>query len=363
MIVRDIVDCLNAYAPLSLQEDYDNAGLQIGSGDDELRGVLLCVDVTPAVVEEAVAKDCNMIVSHHPLIFKGLKHLGGNTFTERAVIAAVRHGLSVYCGHTNFDNAAGGVSAAMCTKLRLQNTSVLAPKEGLLRKIRVFVPESYAEAVRLAMFAAGAGNIGNYDCCSFNVDGCGSFRASTHAHPFVGKPGELHYEDEVCIEMAYPAFLEANIVGNMLEKHPYEEVAYDICQLSNPWSATGGGMLGDLPQPMSEKDFLDYIVQSFHLEHFKYAGTGRDVSKVAVCGGSGSFLITTARNMHADAFITADIKYHDYFLGESQLLLADIGHYESEMCVKEIFFDVISKKFPNIVPIFSEVNTNLIKFK
>ncbi len=362
MKIKEIIDSFEEFAPLALQEDFDNSGLNIGNAENNISGILICIDITPDVIEEAISHKCNLIVSHHPLIFSGLKKITGSNYVEQAVILAIKNDISIFCGHTNFDQVFEGVSAKMCEKIGLKNLKVLAPKTEFLKKIVVFVPVDHAEKVRQAMFEAGAGHIGHYDNCSYNISGHGSFRADENANPFVGITGETHFENETRIEMIFPAFIEKKIILAILNNHPYEEVAYDVYKLENKWNNIGLGMVGELENEMSEHDFMELLKKEFNISCIKHSSfLNKTVKKVAVCGGSGAFLINTAKNSGADVYVSGDIKYHEYFSAENKIIIADIGHYESEQFTKEIFYDIIMKKNPNFAVRFSEKNTNPIK--
>ena len=361
MKVKELVSELERFAPASLQESYDNAGLNVGFPDAEINGVLICIDVIPEIVDEAIAKQCNMIISHHPLIFPNIKRITGSNNVEKSIVKALQNNISIYCGHTNFDKAQNGVSMKMCEKLGLKNCTILDAEADMLRKIAVYVPQQYAEVVRNAMFSAGAGTIGNYDECSFNVDGTGSFRANENCNPFVGNIGERHHEAEVRIEVICPSYLQTKVVAAMLKVHPYEEPAFDIYKLENHWNSVGLGAIGELETEISEEDLLAMVKQNFHVGNIKHSAlTGRKLRRIAVCGGSGASFIRMAISSKADAYITADIKYHDWFLAERKILLLDIGHYESEQFTKEIFYDIVVKKNNNFATYFSDINTNPI---
>lgn len=362
MKISEIIQSLEEFAPPQLQEEYDNSGLNIGNAKNEITGIIICIDVTPEVVKEAISKKCNLIISHHPLIFSKIKKITGANYVEESIILAIKNDISIYCGHTNFDSIDTGVSAKICDKLELKNRKILSPKNNYLKKIAVYTPESHTSTVRDAMFVAGAGKIGNYDSCSFNISGEGSFRANEGCKPFVGEVGELHFEKEVKIEMIFPIHLEGKVISAMLEAHPYEEVAYDIYSLTNKWDKAGLGMLAKLEKPIQEKDLLDKLKKEFNLDCIKHSEfINKPITKIAVCGGSGAFLIETAKRSGAQVFISGDIKYHDYFAAENKLLIVDIGHFESEQFTKEIFYDIIMKKNPNFAVHFSEINTNPIK--
>jgi dinuclear metal center YbgI/SA1388 family protein len=363
MKISQITAALEDYAPLSLQENFDNSGLQVGDISKEARGVLLCLDVTENVVEEAIKMDCNLIVSHHPLLFKPLKNLTGKTYIERCVIKACKNDIVIYASHTNMDNAFGGVNCHLAGKIGLQNVSALSPKKNCLLKLITFVPESQAETVRNALFNAGAGQIGNYDSCSFNTSGSGTFRAGRDAHPYAGIAGKFHTEPEIRIETIVPVYKKQTALRALLAAHPYEEPAYDFYPLENEWVQVGSGIAGELPNPESEKSFLQKLKTVFDLKTLKHSPfTGKQIRKVALCGGSGAFLIPDAIACGADIFITGEAKYNDYYDVENRILLAVIGHYESEAATKEIFYDIITKKFTNFAVHFSTANTNPVNF-
>ena len=363
MKIKEIVSALERFAPLPLQDGFDNAGLQIGLTDAEATGALLCLDVTEAVLDEAIASGCNLIISHHPLIFKGYKSITGKDYVERCILKAIKNDIVIYSAHTNLDNAPGGVNFKIAEKIGLKNVRILDPKESSLIKLVTFVPSAQAEEVRNALFTAGCGCIGNYDSCSYNTEGEGTFRAQEGSHPFCGTVGELHHETEVRIETILPEYKKGEVIRALLSKHPYEEPAYDLYPLHNSWAQVGSGIVGELEEPESELEFLKRIKKIFEvgcLKHNKL--TGRLIQKVSLCGGAGAFLIPQAVRNGADVFITGEIKYHDYFGRETDILLAEIGHYESEQYTKEIFYSIIRDLFPNFALQFSKVNTNPIKY-
>ncbi|MDH6533425.1 Nif3-like dinuclear metal center hexameric protein [Parabacteroides sp. 52] len=361
--VKDILNEIERFAPLPLQEDFDNAGIQVGDVNQLATGVLLCLDVTEAVIEEAIEKECNLIISHHPLAFKPFKSLKGSTYIERCLIKACKYDLVVYAAHTNLDNAIGGVNYRLAERIGLQNIRILSPQKGVLLKLVTFVPTSHAEFVRTALFKAGAGNIGNYDSCSFNLEGDGSYRAKEAAHPFRGEIGELHLEQEVRIETILPAYKRMAVTRALRSVHPYEEPAFDFYPLSNTWEQAGSGVVGELPREEDELIFLQRIKDLFDVQCIKHSSlTGKPIREVALCGGSGAFLIKEAIAYGADVFITGEAKYNDFFDVEDRILLAVIGHYESEVCTKEIFYNIISKKFPTFAVHFSNVNSNPVKY-
>ena len=363
MKIKEILREIELYAPLPLQDSYDKSGIQVGDINLSVTGILVCVDVTEEVLEEALDLQCNLIISHHPLLFKPLHSLTGKTYIERCVQKACKHDLVIYAAHTNLDNVSEGVSFRMARKLGLQQVEVLSPKENELLKLVTFVPSAQANEVRNALFGAGAGHIGNYDSCSYNLEGTGSFRAGEHTDPFCGEKGRLHWEPEVRIETVLPAFRKRQVTEALLLSHPYEEPAFDLYPLLNSWKGAGAGAVGELLLPLEEPEFLQQVKDIFRLKCLKHSSLrDKPVKKVAVCGGSGAFLISRARAVGADVFITGEAKYNDYYDVEKNLLLAVIGHYESEECTKELFFEIITKKLPNFVVHFSKANTNPVNY-
>ncbi len=361
--LKEVVSYLNGKAPLALQESYDNAGLLTGDGNAKITTVLLTVDVTEAVVQEAVTLGAELIVAHHPIIFKGLKKLTGDNYVERTVLAALRNNIALYAGHTNFDAVEGGVNTYIAQKLSLTNIHMLAPAKGMLRKLVTFVPADHAAAVRQAMWDAGAGVIGNYDETSFNLTGEGTFRGNEETHPFVGEPGNLHFEKEVRIETILPSFREHEVVEALLQAHPYEEPAWDIYSLENDYPGAGMGAIGTLEAPVEEMSFLRQVKEIFQAGCIRHTSLrGKPVKKVAVCGGTGSFLLKEALRQGADVFLSADFKYHEFFDADGKTVIVDIGHYESEQVAKELFYDLLSKKFPNFALHFSQTVTNPINY-
>jgi dinuclear metal center YbgI/SA1388 family protein len=361
--IKEVTSYLESLAPLGLQESYDNAGLIVGDEKAGVKGVLICLDSTEEVVDEAIRCNCNLIIAHHPIIFSGLKKLNGKNYVERTVMKAVKNDVAIYASHTNLDNIHHGVNAKICERLGLKNFSVLSPKKNLLKKLVTFCPVEHADKVRQALFAGGAGQIGNYDECSFNSEGTGTFRASENADPFVGEKGKTHRENEIRIETIFESYHESNVIRSLLEAHPYEEVAYDIYPLDNLYSKTGSGMIGDLESPLDETLFLKKLkseMKTGSIRHTKL--TGKKISRVAVCGGSGSFLLNDAIRAGAQVFVTADFKYHQFFDADDKILIADIGHYESEQFTKDLFHDLIVRKFSTFALRLSEVETNPVNY-
>lgn len=363
MTINDITTFLASIAPPSLQEGYDNAGLITGSPGWQCTGILTTLDATEAVVQEAIDKKCNLIVAHHPIVFGGLKQLTGKNYVERTVISAIKNDIAIYAIHTNLDNVLSGVCGKMADKLGLVNRQVLQPKAGQLKKLFVFVPEAQAPQVRQAIFEAGAGHIGNYSECSFNSSGTGTFKAGEGTNPFTGDIGTQHSEPEIKIETIVPAWLVQKVVKAMLKAHPYEEVAYDIIHLDNTTNHIGSGLIGELPQSLEETAFLALLQQTFGLKTLRHTPLlGKTIQKVALCGGAGSFLTRTAIAAGAGAYVTADVKYHEFFDADNRLLLADIGHYESEQFTTDLLFDILREKFPTFAVLKTGVNTNPVQY-
>ena len=360
--IKEIIRALELFASPSLQESYDNAGLITGNPEWEFKAAILSVDTIEEVVDEAINKGANLIISHHPIVFSGLKKLNGKNYIERTIIKALKNDIAIYAAHTNMDNVQAGVNAKICEKLNLQNCSVLAPS-GKLKKLVTFIPTVQAEQVRKAVFDAGAGHIGNYDSCSYNLEGQGSFRALEGANPFVGDIGKVHFEKEIRFETIFPAHLQSSVISALLVSHPYEEVAYDIYPLDNVYEKIGSGMIGELEKILPVKAFFDKIKDVFDVPCIRHTELSvKEIKKVAVCGGSGSFLLQKAISKSADIFITGDFKYHQFFVAENRIIIADIGHYESEQFTKELFYDILTKKFPTFAFYFSEINTNPVKY-
>lgn len=363
MKLKEVLLAFEEFAPFSLQESYDNSGIQYGNPSSEVHKGLICLDITEAIVDEAISENCDLIISHHPLIFGGIKKLTGAHYTERALIKAIKHDISIISVHTNIDSVWHGVSERLARKIGLEEVSVLDTRKGLLKKLVTFCPTDKAEKVREAIFAAGAGHIGDYDCCSFNLDGRGTFRAGEGTDPYVGKIGEIHTEGEVRIETILPSWLQNKVIKAMIEAHPYEEVAYDLYPLENAYDKTGMGMIGRLKNPLSEKDFLSMlknVLGTGCIRHSEF--TGKTMQTVALCGGSGSFLRDKAMAAGADAFVTADIRYHEYFDVLGKMLMADVGHYESEQFTKEILYEIVTKKFTNFALRISDQSTNPVRY-
>ena len=363
MKLKEITAYLETIAPLAFQESYDNAGLITGNHEMEVTAALICLDSTEEVIDEAIESDCNLIIAHHPIVFSGLKKFTGADYIQRAIIKAIKNDIAVYAIHTNLDNVHNGVNAKICERLGLQNCKVLSPKKELLRKLFTFAPIENADKVRQAIFKAGAGHIGNYDECSYNTDGFGTFRGLEGTNPYVGEKGEQHREKEIKIEVIYSAHLESKILKALFEAHPYEEVAYDIVPLENTAPLVGSGMVGELEVEIDEIDFLKTVKEKMQTGCIRYTKLpGKKIKKVAVCGGAGSFLLKDAIREGGDVFITSDFKYHQFFDAEDKIVIADIGHYESEQFTQELIIELLKEKFINFAAHLSKTNTNPVNY-
>lgn len=363
MKILDLISVIEKFAAPELQEEYDNAGLITGDGSWNCKGALCTLDVTQEVIKEAKEKNCNLILAHHPVIFRGLKRINGKNYVEQVVIDAIKNDIAIYAAHTNLDNVVLGVNGMIAKKLGMINTTILQPKNKMLRRLITFAPVDKAAQVRSAIFEAGAGHIGKYSECSFNSEGTGTFKAGEGTDPYVGNPGELHHEKETKIEIVYPFYLENQVVRALVKNHPYEEVAYDIFTMDNVHYGIGAGIIGQLEHPMEEKEFLKFLKQTFLAGGIRHTRLlGKPIQKVALCGGAGSFLIRQAQLQGADIYITADVKYHEFFDAENRLIIADIGHYESEQFTVELMHGLLVEKFPNFAVLKSAVNTNPVQY-
>ena len=361
MRIKELTSALEAWAPRSLQEDYDNSGFQVGDPEREITAALVCLDCTEAVVEEAVDKGCQLIISHHPVIFRGLKSLVARGYVERTLLAAIKHDIALYAIHTNLDNVVSGVNAEIAARLGLKVTGVLDPKPGQLRKLVVFVPNDHVDILRKAVFDAGGGHIGDYDECSFVFDGEGTFRPRQGANPVVGEIGKRNIEAESRLEFIYSSHTEAAILRAMNAAHPYEEVAYDLIPLDNAHQGIGSGLVGAWDKPLSENEFLGRLKQVFRLKAVRHTRLlGKPVQRVALCGGSGAFLIGKAKAAGVDAYLTGDVKYHEFFEADGRMLLADIGHYGSEQFTMHLIQRRLGELFPTFAVRLTENVTDPI---
>lgn len=363
MIVQDVINHLEELAPLTYAEDFDNVGLLVGNKNTNVSGILVTLDTLEEVVDEAIENNCNLIISFHPIIFSGLKKITGKTYVERVILKAIKNDIAIYSIHTALDNCNLGVNHMICEKLNLVNTKILIPKQNTIKKLTTYVPKDDTENVRQALFNAGAGHIGNYSHCSFNTDGIGSFKGDENTNPSKGKKGNLHFEDEVQVSMIFEKHLQSNVIHALLDAHPYEEVAYDVITLDNNNQTIGMGMIGELDNEIDELTFLNSLKSTFNSQVIKHSALlNKPIRKVAVLGGSGSFATNAAIASEADMFITSDLKYHDFYKAEGKIVLADIGHYESEQYTKNLIVSYLTKKITNFAIILSKINTNPIKY-
>jgi len=359
MQLKEIITLLEQFAPPTYQESYDNAGLLTGNAQMDISGALICLDSTEAVLDEAIKKNCNLVIAHHPIIFSGIKKLNGKNYVERVIIKAIKNDIAIYAAHTNLDNVYKGVNNKIAEKLGLTNLKILAPLSNKLCKLITYAPVANADVVRNALFEAGAGRIGNYDECSFNSEGTGTYRGNENSQPDIGEKGKCSSEPEVKIEVVFESYREAGILNALQKAHVYEEVAYDIYSLKNSYQHSGAGMIGDLSEALEPKAFLELVKTTMktqcirHTAHLSYP-----IKRVAVCGGSGSFLLPDAIGAGAQAFITADYKYHQFFDADNKIMIADIGHYESEQFTGELFETLLRQNFNTFAVHLSETNTN-----
>ncbi len=355
--ICQVIEHLERIAPPYYQESYDNSGLLIGNPNTMLRKGLICLDVTQSVMDEAIANDCNLIISHHPFIFNSLKKITGNTLCENIIIQAIKNDIVIYAIHTNLDNILHGVNQRFANNLHLTNIRILKPAQNNLCKLATYIPNKYSNSVRNALFEAGAGTIGNYSSCSYNSEGYGTFKASEEANPFIGNKNEIHQESEIRTEVIFPVHLKKEIINALIKAHPYEEPAYDIIPIINTNKNIGSGMIGELNMPMSETEFLQFLKKQMQLSCIKHSKlTNKPIKTVAICGGSGSFLVPEAIKQKADIFISADLKYNNFIDHADTLLLADIGHFESEIQTKHLLYDILIEKFSTFAVSLNEQN-------
>ncbi|ALJ00475.1 Nif3-like dinuclear metal center hexameric protein [Rufibacter tibetensis] len=360
--IKEVVQVLERYAPPAYQESYDNALLQVGDPEATVTGVLVTLDCTLEVVQEAVDKGCNLIVAHHPVIFKPLKSMTGKTLVERIILKALQHQVAIFACHTNLDHVHNGVNKKLCEKLGLVKTKILAPKTQLLTKLETYVPIEDTEKVLAAIHEAGAGQIGDYSDCSFRITGTGRFTPSQKANPHIGEPCKTEETIENKIEVVFPSFKQAQIMRALLKAHPYEEVAHFLVALQNENQEVGAGMVGELEDPLSGEQFAQHVKEKLQINTFRHTDWPiTHIKKVAVCGGAGSFLTRQAKAAGAQVFLTADLKYHEFFEANEHMALVDVGHYESEVYTKELFYEILTKSFSNFAVELAFCNTNPVR--
>jgi len=363
MKIKEILTILEEMAPLAYAEDFDNVGLLVGNQNDDATGVLVCHDALESVIDEAIAKKCNLVVCFHPILFSGLKKITGKNYVERAVLKAIKNDIAIYAVHTALDNHKNGVNKIFCNALGLKNTKVLVPKQNFIQKLVTYTIAENVEKVRNALFDAGAGKIGNYEDCSFNSQGIGTYMGNENSNPEIGERFEFVETQEIKIEVTFEKHLQSKILKALFSNHVYEEVAYEIYDLQNSYQNIGLGMIGELENPMSEKDFLQFVKEKMHCGGIRYSQfLDKPIHRVAVLGGSGSFAIKNAIQANVDVFLTSDLKYHNFYEAENQIVLADIGHFESERYTKNYIVDFLKEKITNFAIVLSEENTNPVKY-
>lgn len=364
MTIKEVTNYLEDIAPLAHQESYDNSGLIVGNQNNKVSGVLICLDSIEDVVDEAISKECNLIIAHHPIVFSGLKKITGKNYIERVIIKAIKNDIAIYAIHTNLDNVINGVNSMFADKLELTNRKILRPAKNKLKKLVTFVPYVAVEKVTDGLFHAGAGHIGSYSECSFSSKGEGSFKPQEGTNPFVGEINSRHIEPEHRLEVIFPSSIEKKLIDNLNKFHPYEEVAFDIYDVTNEHPNIGAGIIGDLEKEIDPMSFLLDVKEKMKTDCIRYTSIGakKQIKKVAICGGSGSFLLPDALREKADIFITGDFKYHQFFDADNQIIIADIGHYESEQFTIELLATQLKEKFTNFAIHLTEVNTNPINY-
>lgn len=361
--IGDIINFLEAKAPLSLQESYDNAGLACGIKSAACTGAITSLDFTSAILEEAIEKKFNLIIVHHPPIFKPLKRIDETDPITGLLLKAIQKNIAVYAIHTNLDNVLWGVNGEIARRLGLQKVQVLSSLQHTHQKLIVFVPSDHKEELLNALFEAGAGAIGNYNECSFGTEGVGTFKPLPGSNPFIGNHGSRERVNESKIEVIFPSHLRQEVLIAMQANHPYETVAYDLLPLENVLQELGAGAIGELSKPMVTSEFLAMLKKNFQTGTIRHnAYNGDKIKRVAICGGSGKQLINNALVQKADAFVTADLTYHDFFLPEQKMLLADIGHFESEQFTSDLLVAMLNEKFPTFAVLKSAHKTNPVNY-
>jgi len=363
MQIKNVIQHMEELAPLAYAESYDNVGLLVGNKNTKLTGILITHDTLEEVVDEAITKKCNLIISFHPIVFSGIKKFNGQDYVNRVIVKAIKNDIAIYATHTALDNVQNGVNSTICDRLNLINRKTLIPKSDFIYKLTTYVPNANAEKLREALFIAGAGNIGNYDNCSFNISGEGTYRGNENSNPQIGVKGAFHTENETQVNVTFEKHLESKILKTLFTNHPYEEVAYEVTKLTNTHQNIGLGMIGELATPMNEGDFLAFLKKEMNTSCVRHSNlVEKKIQKIAVLGGSGSSAIKNAKGLGADAYITSDLKYHDFYQAENSILLCDIGHYESEQYTKTLLYEFFSKKIPNFAIVLSGINTNPVNY-
>ncbi len=361
--VKDLVKFIEEIFPPQIQEDYDNSGLITGNINKKINGILLTIDLDENIIDEAIEKKCNMIIAHHPIIFRPIKSITGKNYIERTIIKAIKNDIAIYAAHTSVDNSYEGLNKIVANKLELTNLNIIEPKKNLLYKLVTFAPVKYSQKVKKAIFEAGAGHIGNYDSCSFNVKGIGTFRAGENTNPFIGEKNKIHNENEERIETIFPSYLSSKIISTLIKNHPYEEPAYDIYPLKNTLDKFGAGIIGELKKTETEISFLKKIKNKLEIKSLRHSTLlNKKIKKVAICTGAGHFLIEKSIKQNADIFISSEFKYNEYIEAKNRIVLVDAGHYETEIFIKNLFYEIITKNFTNFATKFADKFENPVKY-
>lgn len=349
MKIKELTAYLEQLAPPAYQESYDNAGLLVGDPEATIRGVLICLDSTEAVIQDAIERDCNLIIAHHPIIFKGLRKITGRSYVERVVVQAIKNDIAVYAIHTNLDNVyERGVNAKIAERLGLINTRLLAPKQTL-KKLSSFVPALHQQQVEEALIRAGVDQV--------------AFTHQTTYSTVAPHSADAFEAEYLKLETLFPEANSREVLKALQHSQPDQQVHFDIVTVENYSDSVGSGMIGELPTSLSEHNFLQLLkerMQSACIRHTQLLD--REIKRVAVCGGAGGFLLPRAIAQNADIFVTADYKYHEFFDADGRLVIADIGHYESEQFTIELLHDIISEKFSNFAAYCTKVNTNPVHY-
>ena len=363
MKIKEILSILEEMAPLAYAEDFDNVGLLVGDANADAKGILVCHDALETVIDEAIEKQCNLVVCFHPILFSGIKKITGKNYVERSILKAIKNDIAIYAVHTALDNHQAGVNKIFCDALGLINTKVLVSKQNFIQKLVTYTIPENVEQLRNALFDAGAGKIGNYDDCSFNSKGIGTYMGNENSNPEIGERFEFVEAEEIKIEVTFEKYLQPRILKALFSNHVYEEVAYEVYDLQNVHQNIGLGMIGELPEEMDELDFLKMVKKKMDCGGIRHTDfLEKKIKKVAVLGGSGSYAIKNAIAAEADVYLTADLKYHNFYEAENKILLADIGHFESERYTKNYIVDYLTKKIPNFAIVLSQINTNPVKY-
>ena len=363
MLVKDVIDFLNSYAPLDYAEDFDNTGLIVGNKNDKVNGIIICLDSTKEVIQEAIDTKNNLVISFHPIIFDGLTKISPGNYVNDSILLAIKNDISIFAIHTALDNSNIGVNMKLCEVLGIKNTKILIPKTKTINKLTTYIPRKDAEVLRKKLFGVGAGSIGKYENCSFSYEGIGTFKGNEDSNPTIGTKHKDTEIEEVCINITFLKHLEETVLSSLRKAHPYEEIAYELNTLENVNENIGMGMVGELSQAISENELFKLLKNKLKVKFLKHSKKlKKPIKKIAVLGGSGSFGIKNAISVNADAYITSDMKYHDYFKAEDSILLIDVGHYESEQFTKKLLFDILTNKFPNFAIALAKTNTNPVKY-